>query len=160
MSAVLAVFHIEISQPFFLSCCCFDVLLAAPHISEGFRPETGIYYVVQFDVLPNPYALSQPSPTDASSVCTRGHMTSIGSIWSFTQSPRTINIPQRTHHQFVITTSLLLSPMATKQDTAWSLFMLAYTLPVQTLQLQGAFLLSSFQELELLWKEYQGIKCW
>lgn len=55
------------------------------------------------------------------------------------------------------TTSLLLSPMATKQDTAWSLLMLAYTLPVQTLQLQGAFLLSSFQELEVLWKEYQGI---
>ena len=56
-------------------------------------------------------------------------------------------------------TSLLLSLMVTKQDTGYSLLMIAYTLPVQTLQLQGAFLLSSFQELEVLWKESQGIKC-
>ena len=42
-------------QPVFF---CFDALLATPHISEGFRPETGIYYVAQFEVLPTPLALS------------------------------------------------------------------------------------------------------
>ena len=55
MSAVLAVIHIEVSNRFFF---CFDALLATPHISEGFRPEIGIYYVAQFEVLPNPLALS------------------------------------------------------------------------------------------------------
>ena len=42
-------------QPVFF---CFDALLATPHISEGFRPEIGIYYVAQFEVLTNPLALS------------------------------------------------------------------------------------------------------
>ena len=42
-------------QPVFF---CFDALLATPHISEGFRPEIGIYYAAQFEVLPNPLALS------------------------------------------------------------------------------------------------------
>ena len=56
MSAVLAVFRIEVSQLFFYY---FDALSAAsplPLIYEGFRPGTGIYYVAQ--VLPNPLALS------------------------------------------------------------------------------------------------------
>ena len=55
MSAVLAVFRIEVSQLFYY----FDALSAAsplPLIYEGFRPRTGIYYVAQ--VLPNPLALS------------------------------------------------------------------------------------------------------
>ena len=49
-------------QPVFF---CFDALLATPHISEGFRPETGIYYV------------AQPSRRTHHQFALRGHMTSI-----------------------------------------------------------------------------------
>ena len=62
MSAVLAVFRIEVSNRFFF---CLDALLATSHISEGFRPETGIYYV------------AQPSRRTHHQFVLRGQMTSI-----------------------------------------------------------------------------------
>ena len=49
MRAVLAVFRTEVYQTVFLVSTLF-LVLATPHISEGFWPETGICYVAQFVV--------------------------------------------------------------------------------------------------------------